>query len=194
MTDIYPEGLLPDTVHPFSKYLLGFGLQPKQIAALAPHLGDDLGMRMDEARSQKVYAWAVDHPREIDGRDPLTVGEDVNILVSDRGAVRIIDGALPPGLRLERHTGRIVGTPRMRGLFGVTVEIGPAVKYDTLGGPGGPNDPGVWIDFHARRHVPESRLGEFPASVADLSDREKDQLLAELQLERARKAAVRADD
>lgn len=194
MTEIYPDELLPEGVHPFSKYLLGFGLQPGQVAAIAKHLGDDLGMRLDETRSEKFYSWVIGLPGEYPDREKLSVGDRVDITVSDRGAVRLIGGALPPGVKLEKHTGRLVGEIRMSGLYGVTCEIGPAVKYDTLGSPGGPNDKGVWIGFHQPRQVVESPLRDLPATAEGLSDREKDILLASLEAERHRKAGLRADE
>ncbi|MDD2241460.1 MAG: hypothetical protein PHI93_12505 [Kiritimatiellae bacterium] len=187
MTEIYPDGLLPADVHPFSKYLLGFGLQPEQVAVIAKHLGDDLGMRLDETRSEKTFRWAIDIPRDLPDREKLSVGDTVDITVSDRGAVRISGGSLPPGMRLEKHSGKLVGTLTHSGLYSVTLTIGPAVKYDPLGSAGGPNDPGVWIPFEQPRQVVPSALSVFPATVDDLSEREKDILLAELLAERDRK-------
>lgn len=194
MTEIYPDELLPEGVHPFSKYLLGFGLQPGQVAAIAKHLGDDLGLRLDETRSEKTFRWVIDLPGEYPDREKLSVGDTVDITVSDRGAVRVVGGALPPGVKLEKRTGKLVGEVRMSGLYEVTCEVGPAVKYDTLGSPGGPNDPGVWIPFHQPREVVESPLRGLPPTAEGLSDREKDILLASLEAERHRKAGLRADD
>lgn len=193
MTEIYPDGLLPSDVHPFSKYLLGFGLQPEQVFTIAKHLGDDLGMRLDESRSEKTYSWAIDMRGDFLDREKVSVGDVVDITVSSTGAVRVTGGVLPPGVRLEKHTGKLVGTLTHGGLYSVTVTIGPAVKYDPLGSAGGPNDPGVWIPFDQPRQVIPSALSMFPANVEDLSEREKDILLTELLAERDRKTIREAE-
>lgn len=174
---LYPFDL-PPGAHPMVWTLLGFGLQPDQVNALARHLYDDLGVRLHEGRDEETFSWAVG----VDARDRerVEVGDEVDVIVSDRGAVRISGGALPPGVRLEKHSGKLVGTFTHPGLYSVTIQVGPAVKYDPLGSPGGPLDPGIWIPVDQPRQEPETNLQKIPLSIAELSDREKDHALAEL--------------
>lgn len=174
---LYPFDL-PADVHPDSWLLLGFGLMPEQIAVLSKHLFDDMGLRLVKDTSEQVFSWAVG--LDVEGRERVEVGDEVDVLVASNGAVRLTDGALPPGVRLVKHEGRLRGVFTHEGLYDATVTIGPTVKYDPLGSPGGPGDPGVWIPVGQARQVPEPALSEFPATVGDLDDADKDRLLAEL--------------
>ena len=193
VTKIYPFDL-PSGVHPFEKYLLGFNIPDDIRPRLATHLGDSLGMRLDESRTVWKHSWCVGLPSIPAGdREQAEVGDRVELVVSERGAVRVTGGALPPGLRLEKHSGKIVGVLTHSGLYSVTVSVGPTVKYDPLGSPGGPHDPGVWIPWEQPRQVPQSNLSSYPATVDDLSDLEKDRLLAELMAERDSKTIQEAD-
>lgn len=187
---LYPFDL-PADVHPDSWLLLGFGLMPEQIAVLSKHLFDDMGLRLAKDTSEQVFSWAVGLDAE--GRERVEVGDEVDVLVASNGAVRLTDGALPPGVRLVKHEGRLRGVFTHEGLYDATVTVGPVVKYDPLGSPGGPGDPGVWIPVGQARQVPEPALSEFPATVGDLDDSDKDRLLAELLAWRDGQAIREAD-
>lgn len=174
---LYPFDL-PADVHPDSWLLLGFGLMPEQIAVLSKHLFDDMGLRLVKDTSERVFSWAVG--LDVEGRERVEVGDEVDVLVASNGAVRLTGGALPPGVRLVKHEGRLRGVFTHEGLYEATVTVGPVVKYDPLGSPGGPGDPGVWIPVGQPRAEAVTALSEFPASAEDLDDSEKDRLLAEL--------------
>lgn len=94
---LYPFDL-PADVHPDSWLLLGFGLMPEQIAVLSKHLFDDMGLRLVKDTSERVFSWAVG--LDVEGRERVEVGDEVDVLVASNGAVRLTDGALPPGVRL----------------------------------------------------------------------------------------------
>src|SRR5699024_5060298 len=110
------------------------------------------------------------------------------------GAVRVTDGALPPGIRLVKTGKRIHGTLTHGGLYSVTVTVLPAGKYDPLGSAGGPEDPGAWIPVDHPRNTVDAGLSEFPSTVDDLSAEEKDRLLAALMAERDGRVIKEADD
>lgn len=192
MVKLYPFEV-PPGFHPNIWWLLGFGLPPDQANAIARHLSDDLGVRLCEDRGEMTISWAVGLVGDWSDRIIADVGDPVEIEVSDRNAVRVTGGALPPGVRLEKHTGKLVGTLTHSGLYSVTLTIGPVVKYDPLGSPGGPGDPGIWIPIDQPRQAPSTALAEFPATVDDLDDRSKDQLLAELLAWRDGKTIEEAD-
>lgn len=189
---IYPFEV-PDGFHPNIWWLFGFGLTVDQMNMLVTHLSDDLGLRLVEGFREETFSWVVDWADEDEDRRRLSVGDEVNILVAGNGAVRVVGGAPPPGVVLDRATGRLVGTVTHPGLYDCTVRIGPAVKYDALGTPGGPGDPGMWIPVDQPRQEAATRLGEFPITVGDLDDRSKDELLAELLAWRDGQANVAAD-
>src|SRR5699024_9832712 len=109
----------------------------------------------------------------------VEVGDVLDIPI-DGGAVRVTDGALPPGVRLDKTGKRLYGTLTHGGLYTVTVTVLPAVKYDPLGSAGGPEDPGVWIPVGQPRKQVDSGLGEFPSTVVDLRMKERDRLLTGL--------------
>ena len=188
---LYPFEM-PENVHPNAWVLLGFGLPGELLDKLARHLFDDLGVSMPSLEPvTHDFNWAVGI--EQDGYERAEVGGYVSIPL-DGGAVRITGGALPPGIRLDKTNKRIHGTFTHGGLYSVTVTIFPAVKYDPLGSPGGPEDPGVWIPIDQPRKQVDSGLGEFPSTVDDLSMEEKDRLLAALMAERDGRVIKEADD
>lgn len=176
---LYPFDV-PPGFHPNIWWVLGFGLSADQANAIVRHLSDDLGVRLGEDSGEVTVSWAVGLVGVWEDRIIANVGDSVDITVSDSSAVRITGGALPPGVSLEKHSGKLVGTLTHSGLYSVTVTIGPAVKYDPLGTPGGPSDPGIWIPINQPRQQVTTALSSFPATADDLSDREKDYLLAEL--------------
>lgn len=179
MAKLYPFDL-PEGLHPNAWWVLGFVSSGEQANALARHLSDDLGVRLDETVGERTISWAVGLSDNSPDRIKAQVGDHVDIMTWGAGAVRITNGALPPGVKLEKHTGKLVGTLTRPGLYSVTVTYGPAVKYDPLGSPGGPNDPGQWIPINQPREIAATALAEFPTTVEDLDDRDKDKLLAEL--------------
>lgn len=173
---------IPSNMHPLAWTLLGFGLSAQSIQRLCVHLFDQLGARLDIPAVEEIVElrWAVDWALDPGDRIPATVGEEVSMIVpgADRTGVRIIQGGLPPGLTLERHTGRISGAFAKPGLYAVKLAVGPAVKFDGLGGNGTPDEPGAWIPISAERHRPP--IETVPA-VDALPDDDKIKLLAELQ-------------
>ena len=189
---LYPFDV-PQGFHPNIWWVLGFGLSPDQANQLTRHLSDDLGLRLCEDRDEVTFSWAVGLVGDWPDRCSANIGDVVDIVVSDRGAVRVSGGALPPGVRLEKHTGKLVGALTHSGLYSVTLTIGPVVKYDPLGSPGGPGDPGAWIPIGQPPQAPVTALAEFPTTVDDLDDRGKDMLLAELLAWRAGQAIKEAD-
>lgn len=177
---IYPYDL-PEGVHPDSWWLLGFGLQPEQVAHIIKHLTEDLGVRLDlTPPKEHTFSWVVDVAGDYPDRQRASVGDEVDVVVSATQAVRVTGGAPPPGVKLDRRTGRLVGTLTHPGLYSVTITTGPQVKYDPLGTPGGPGDPGIWIPVDQPRQQPATALNEFPSTADDLDDADKDRLLAEL--------------
>lgn len=190
---IYPCDL-PAGVHPLAWTLLGFGLDGERLDAMARHLFDDLGARIDfEPQDNVVIGFAVDWPRDPGERQVVSVGQHVDVIVAEHGAVELVAGHLPPGVRLERHTGRLVGAFTTPGLYAATFRVGPRVKYDPMGGDGSPESPGMWIPVGQPRQEPVTRLSEFPATVNDLTDLEKSQLLVELRAWQAGQVAKEAD-
>lgn len=176
---LYPFDV-PSGFHPKIWTILGFGLSPEQANQVTRHLFDDLGVRLCEDRREVTYSWVIGLVGDWPDCEVADIGDVVDVVVDDRGAVRITAGALPPGVRLEKHSGKLVGTLTHPGRYSVTLTVGPTVKYDPLGSPGGPGDPGTWIPIDQPRQAAVTALSEFPATVDDLDDRGKDQLLAEL--------------
>ena len=188
---LYPFRM-PENVHPYAWVLLGFGLPGEILDKLARHLFDDLGVLMPSLEPvEREFSWSVGF--EQDGYERAEVGGYVSIPL-EGGAVRITGGALPPGIRLDKTNKRIHGTFTHGGLYSVTVTIFPAVKYDPLGSPGGPEDPGVWIPVGQPRKRVDAGLRAFPTTVDDLDADEKDRLLAALMAERDGRVIKEADD
>ena len=176
----------------FRSVLLGFGLPGELLDKLARHLFDDLGVSMPSLEPvTHDFNWSVGI--EQDGYEHVEVGDVLDIPI-EGGAVRITDGALPPGVRLDKTGKRIYGTLTHGGLYSVTVTGLPAVKYDPLGSAGGPEDPGVWIPIDQPRKRVDAGLRAFPTTVDDLDADEKDRLLAALMAERDGRVIKEADD
>lgn len=180
---LYPFDL-PDGVHPMGWAMLGHGLTVEQINAICVVLFDRLGARLHEVtdHEEQVFSWAVDWALDPGGRTPASVGDEVDILVpgGDRTAVQVTGGALPPGVRLEKHTGRLVGAFARPGLYSVTVTVGAQVKYDPLGTPGGPQNVGEWIPIDKPRHAP-TPAPQPQATLADMSPQELEELIVQAQ-------------
>ena len=188
---LYPF-TLPDNIHPYAWVLLGFGLPGEMLDKLARHLFDDLGVSMPSLEPvTHDFSWSVGI--EQDGYERVEVGDFVNIPI-EGGAVRVTEGAFPPGVRLDKTRKRINGTFTHGGLYSATVTVLPAVKYDPLGSPGGPEDPGVWIPVDQPRKQVDVGLNAFPSTVDDLSVEEKDRLLAALMAERDGRTIKGADN
>ena len=188
---LYPFRM-PENVHPYAWVLLGFGLPGELLDKLARHLFDDLGVSMPSLEPvTHDFNWSVGI--EQDGYERVEVGDFVNIPI-EGGAVRVTDGVFPPGIRLDKTRKRIHGTLTHSGLYSVTVTVFPAVKYDPLGSPGGPEDPGVWIPVDQPRKQVDVGLDVFPSTVDDLSVEEKDRLLAALMAERDGRTIKGADN
>lgn len=189
---LYPFDV-PEGMHPMAWTLLGFGWDGEMLNRVAKHLFDDLGATLPSTAPREVsFSWVVGLG-EREGRTAVDVGDLVGIPLTG-GAVRVTDGVLPPGVRLDRSARKLVGAFTHTGLYSVTVTIGPVVKYDPLGSPGGPHDPGIWIPIDQPRQEPITRLDQFPATADGLSELEKDMLLAELLAERTARTIQEVDN
>lgn len=194
LPSLYPYEV-PDEAHPYEWVLLGFGLDHDSAKELATHIFDKLGCTPPvEEWNEYTVSWAVDRDRYSEGRVVASVGDTYRLDLADTpagdGAVRLTGGSLPPGVRLDRSERVLVGTFTTPGLYEVTVRVGPTVKYDALGGPGGPQYPGVWIDVDSPRAKVETGLDQYNvATVDDLDELAKDELLAKLLAERNSRAA-----
>lgn len=193
---LYPYEV-PAEAHPYEWALLGFGLDHEDAYALAAHLFDKLGCTPPvEKWTTYTVAWAVDRDRyATDERPSYKVGETYRLDLVDTpagsGAVRLTDGTLPPGVRLNATERALVGTFTTPGLYKATITVGPTVKYDALGGPGGPIHPGTWIPVDAPRAKVDSGLSAYDVTtVDDLDPAGKDELLAKLLAERNSRAAM----
>lgn len=192
MTRIYPFDLPPD-IHPMAWAVLGFGLDGKRASALARHLFDDLGARIElDSQNDVQVSFAVDWPRDPEGRREVSVGDEIDEVISPTGAVALTAGHLPPGVRLEKHTGRIRGTIREPGLYAATFSVGPRVKYDPLGGNGTPGEPGTWIPIGQPRAVFEST--PVPETLDGLSPEELEELIVRAQEAQRAQTIKEADD
>lgn len=158
---IYPFDV-PEGAHPLAWALYGFGLDAPMINKLCEHLFDQLGARLATPEPREItLAWAVDWPLDAEGRDVVSVGDELDEALGVDTAAMLIDGALPPGIRIIGHTGRLAGTFTKPGLYRATVRLAPKVKYDPLGGPGGPDTAGKWIPIDHPRQTPPA--GDAPA-------------------------------
>lgn len=190
---LYPFEM-PDTMHQLGWMLLGFGLDADSIDKLAKHLFDDLGLRLSSAPPETVtFEWQVSWPRPPkDGRMKVERGDTLDLLVSDTAAVQVIGGALPPGIRLEKHTGKLVGQFEQAGLFSVTLRTGPAVKYDPLGTFGTPETIGQWIPVdQPRQALPVAAAP--PKDLSSLTPLELDELIVQAQRAQLAKLIKEAD-
>lgn len=185
---------VPESEHPYAGLFLGIVPEGYESRA-ARHVFDELGARLEIGEPETItLGWAIDFDSESD-RTRATVGEELNFQIpgADRRGVRIIEGHLPPGIRLERHTGKLVGAFTRPGLYDVTLMLGPAVKLDPLGGAGTPGEQVAWIPIGQQRARAESSTPA-PKTLADLTALELSQLAAEaMRLERL-KAMEEIDD
>ena len=157
---IYPFAT-PEGAHPLAWTLYGFGLDAATINKLCEHLFDQLGARLATPEPREVtLSWAVDWPLDVDSHERVSVRDELNAPLGFATAATLIDGALPPGIRIIGHTGRLAGTFSKPGLYTATFRLAPKVKYDPLGGPGGPDTAGKWIPLDQPRQTPPA--GEAP--------------------------------
>ena len=182
--DIVPTPV-PKSEHPYAPLFLGLVPEGRESEA-ARRIFDDLGARIrfpDETEFK--VGWAVD-VGTLQERHQVMVGEPVDVKIpgADTAGVRMVAGHLPPGIHLERHTGRLVGTFTKPGLYDAIFAIGPAVKMDPVGGRGVPGEPVAWIPIHAERAKAVSEKS-IPATLDSLSALELSELAAEaMRLER----------
>lgn len=176
---------VPVSEHPYAGLFLGIVPEGYESRA-ARHIFDELGARFEVGESETItMSWAVDFDTNSD-RQRANVGDIMDMVVpgADRRGVRIIEGHLPPGIRLERHTGKLIGAFTRPGLYDVTLMLGPAVKLDPLGGAGTPGEAVAWIPINQHRARAESSTPA-PKTLADLTALELSQLAAEaMRLER----------
>lgn len=192
---LYPFSI-PEGAHPLAWVFYGFGLDAASINQLCRHVFDHLGARLQTPESREVtLAWAVDWPLDVSARDVVSVGDDLDVGVGFDTAVTVVDGALPPGIHLVEHTGRLVGTFKQEGLYQVTFRLAPKIKYDPLGGPGGPNTAGKWIPLDQPRKTPPA--GDPPARrLEDMDLHELDEIIVRAQAAQRAKTiqAAEGDD
>lgn len=185
---------VPESEHPYAGLFLGVVPEGRE-SAVARHIFDELGARFEVGEPETVtLGWAVDFETDSD-RQCVTVGEELDFQIpgADRRGVRIVEGHLPPGIRLERHTGRLAGVFAKPGLYDVTLALGPAVKLDPLGGTGTPGEQVAWIPINQKRARAQSATPA-PKTLDGLSALELSQLAAEaMRLERL-KAMEELDD
>jgi|GEM_PF-1229265 len=185
---------VPESEHPYAGLFLGVVPEGRE-SAVARHIFDELGARFEVGEPETVtLGWAVDFETDSD-RQCVTVGEELDFQIpgADRRGVRIVEGHLPPGIRLERHTGRLAGVFAKPGLYDVTLALGPAVKLDPLGGTGTPGEQVAWIPINQKRARAQSATPA-PKTLDGLSALELSQLAAEaMRLERL-KAIEELDD
>lgn len=187
---IYPFEV-PDGVHPMVPYLLGHGLTPEQINKILRTF-DGLGIRFHDCEQREVtYSWAVSWPRDPGDRTPVEIGDTLDLVVSEKHGVRLTSGALPPGIRLDKARGKLIGTFTHGGLYSITVTIGPAIKYDTLGSPGGIEDAGQWIPIEQPRFVPDP--APIPENLDELSPQDLERLIVSAQNTQRAKLIREAD-
>ena len=185
---------VPESEHPYAGLFLGVVPEGRE-SAVARHIFDELGARFEVGEPETItLGWAVDFETDSD-RKRSNVGDIMDMVVpgADRRGVRIIEGHLPPGIRLERHTGRLAGVFAKPGLYDVTLALGPAVKLDPLGGTGTPGEQVAWIPINQKRARAQSATPA-PKTLDGLSALELSQLAAEaMRLERL-KAIEELDD
>lgn len=186
---------LPPGEHPYAGMFVGL-VSPGRESALARLVFDELGARLYTPDARFItHAWAVDFALP-NGREEVSVGDTVTWRIPGAGVagVRIVSGALPPGIRLERHTGRLVGEFTTPGVYSATFAVGPAVKLDLMGGTGLAGDAVKWIPIDQSRTRAKSDV-EVPKTLDTLTPQELDALTAEAQrLMRIKAQEVRVND
>lgn len=186
---------LPPGEHPYAGMFVGLVSQGRESMA-ARLIFDELGARLTTPDTVLVtHSWAVDYALP-EGREPVSVGDKVTWQIPGAGTagVRLVSGALPPGIRLERHTGRLVGTFTATGIYKATFAVGPAVKLDLMGGTGLAGDAVKWIPIDQPRTPAKSDV-EVPKTLDTLTPQELDALTAEAQrLMRIKAQEVRVSD
>lgn len=154
MTEINPYPV-PVGMHPFVKYLVrpgGMSLDGDFLNSLASHL-DLVGfVHLGEMDLRRDLVINVGLPN----REAHIVGEPGGMIdweIPDGHLSHCrVEGQLPPGVELLG--GRLVGVCSIPGIWQVTVIVGPAIKFDSLGNGGTPLDPGEWIPVDQPRVVP----------------------------------------
>lgn len=186
---------LPPGEHPYAGMFVGL-VSPGRESAVARLVFDELGARLYTPDTRFIsHSWAVDYALP-NGREEVSVGDTVTWRIPGAGVagVRIVSGALPPGIRLERHTGRLVGTFTATGIYSATFAVGPAVKLDLMGGTGLAGDAVKWIPIDQPRTRAKSDV-EVPKTLDTLTPQELDALTAEAQrLMRIKAQEVRVND
>ena len=176
---------VPESEHPYAGLFLGVVPEGHE-SAVARHIFDELGARFETGEPETItLGWAVDFDTDSD-RQRANVGDIMDMVVpgADRRGVRIVEGHLPPGIRLERHTGKLAGVFSRPGLYDMTLMRGPSVKLDPLGGNGTPGEQVAWIPVGQKRARAQSTTPA-PKTLDGLSALELSQLAAEaMRLER----------
>lgn len=147
MPSINPNPV-PDTMHPYVRFLVragGLALDGEVWDAIAHHL-DKVGfvhLGDDQVRHEVTINIG------LPGREALIVSEpgaQVDWAVPDGGLSHCrVEGQLPPGVELVGD--RLVGSSAIPGYWTVSVIVGPAIKFDSLGNGGAPLEPGKWIPW-----------------------------------------------
>ena len=109
---------IPESEHPYAGLFLGIVPEGYE-TRVACHVFDELGPRFEVGEPETItMSWAVDFDTNSD-RERANVGDIMDMVVpgADRRGVRIVEGHLPPGIRLERHTGKLVGVFAKPGLY-----------------------------------------------------------------------------
>lgn len=192
--DVVPTELPPGE-HPYAGLFVGV-VAPGRESTVARLVFDELGARLNTPDVQTVsHAWAVDYALP-NGREEVHVGDAPawQIPGADTAGVRLISGGLPPGVKLERHTGKLVGEFTTPGVYSATFAVGPAVKLDLMGGTGIAGDAVKWIPINQPR-TPATSDVDVPKKLDTLTPQELDALTAEAQrLMRIKAQEVRVND
>lgn len=155
MTEINPYGI-PAGTHPFVKYLVrvaGIRLDGDVLQAIAEHLDQvgfiHLGEEQIRLEDITINVGLPDKEAHV----VTEPGQHVEWTIPDgwRSHCRVA-GSLPPGIDIVGD--KITGTCAMPGIWTVTIIIGPAIKFDSLGNGGAPLEDGEWIDVDQPRQVP----------------------------------------
>lgn len=192
--DVVPTEL-PEGEHPYAGMFVGL-VSPGRESMVARLVFDELGARLNTPDVEVVsHAWAVDFALP-NGREEVSVGDNVTWQIpgGDTAGVKLVSGALPPGIKLHRHTGKLTGTFTTPGVYSATFAVGPAVKLDLMGGTGIAGDAVKWIPIDQPR-TPATSDTDVPAKLDTLTPQELDALTAEAQrLMRIKAQEVRVND